>query len=270
MVYDAFLFFDELDILELRLEILDSSVDKFIILESTESFVGKSKPLVFLENKERFSKFAHKIQHYICADFPNDKKIYDSAVRSPNTGNKEHWWVREFYQKESLNKALSTLNDDDIVFVSDVDEIWDPNILSRVVVEDDKVYRPIQTAYHYWLNNRTNQACSGWVGTRFGRYSTYKKYGANHFRTEREVESELIFDGGWHFTFMGGEGAIKKKLESYGHQEYNTESHKQKIHRLIAENKPIAFENFSMWKDESQLPEYLRLNRDRFAHMMIP
>lgn len=270
MVYDAFLFFDELDLLEIRMEILDKVVDRFVICESTETFMGKPKPLVFLENKDRFKKFAHKIQHYVCADFPNDKTLYDRAMTSPNTGNKEHWWVREFYQKESMNKALATLNDDDIVFISDLDEIWDPNVLQKIAIQEGTVYRPIQTAYHYWLNNKTNQPISGWVGTRFATYGTYKKYGANHFRTEREVASEFIFNGGWHFTFMGGTSAILKKIESYSHQEYNTERHKQRIAQLVSDNKPVAFENFAMWKDESSLPEYLITNKHKWAHMFMP
>jgi len=132
MVIDIFPFFNELDLLEIRLNILNDYVDKFVICEATETFSGKPKPLYFKENEERFAKWKDKIVHYVVDDFPNDKEIYDKAIKSPNTGNKEHWWVREFYQKESAIKALSFCKEDDIIMVSDVDEIPNPNILKEI------------------------------------------------------------------------------------------------------------------------------------------
>ena len=70
MVYDIFSFFYELDLLEIRLNILDKYVDKFVIVESTESFMGKENKLYFDENKKRFEKWKHKIIHYVVDDYP--------------------------------------------------------------------------------------------------------------------------------------------------------------------------------------------------------
>ena len=262
MVVDCFLLFNELDLLEIRLNILNDVVDKFVICEAKETFQGKSKPLYYRENKERFAKWQDKIIHYVIEDISEEEK--NKARLSPNVGAGEHWWIREYCQKESMLKALTFCQDDDIIFISDLDEIWNSSIEIKA---DDKVYRPKQTAYHYFLNNRSDQDINGWVGTRFGTYKTLKRYGINHFRTEREVRSILIENGGWHFTFMGGVEAIKEKVESYGHQEYNTDYIKNNIQNCVDRNIDFANRGFNLWKDESGLPEYLLKNKEKYAKL---
>jgi beta-1,4-mannosyl-glycoprotein beta-1,4-N-acetylglucosaminyltransferase len=131
-IYDCFYFFDELDLLEIRLNILDNYVDQFVLVEAKETFNGKPKPLFYEQNKDRYTKWNHKIKHYVVEDFPNNRIILEKALASPNTGNKEHWWVREFYQKESLINALTDCSDDDLIFISDVDEIWNPDINFKI------------------------------------------------------------------------------------------------------------------------------------------
>ena len=73
MIYDAFYFFDELDLLEIRLNILNDYVDYFVISESNETFNGNKKQLFFNENKNKFKNFQHKIIYNLVDDFPNNK-----------------------------------------------------------------------------------------------------------------------------------------------------------------------------------------------------
>lgn len=75
MVYDCFSFFNELDLLEIRLNTLDSIVDKFILVESTLTHTGNQKPLFYAENKSRFKKFNDKIIHIIVDEFPSFPNI---------------------------------------------------------------------------------------------------------------------------------------------------------------------------------------------------
>jgi beta-1,4-mannosyl-glycoprotein beta-1,4-N-acetylglucosaminyltransferase len=249
-IIDAFTFFDELDLLEIRLNILNEKVDFFLLVEATETFSGVSKPLYFLENANRFSCWKDKIIHLVVDDYPRDNLIYQFALNSNNTGyKKEHWWVREFYQKESLIKGLENFDEEDIVFVSDLDEIWNPNLLIEVI--DGEVYRPIQEAYHFFLNNRTNQSPDNWTGTRFSNLRTLRKYGPNHIRTELYAKSVPIQNGGWHFTFMGGEQGVKSKIKSYQHPEYAF----KKLRR------------FKSWLDDSNLPKYLLENKAQWPHL---
>ena len=70
MIYDCFMFFNELDVLEIRLNELYHAVDKFILVEATKTHAGKDKTLFFNENKQKFSKFLDKIQHIIIDEYP--------------------------------------------------------------------------------------------------------------------------------------------------------------------------------------------------------
>jgi len=264
MVIDIFPFFNELSLLEIRLNILNDYVDKFVICEATETFSGLPKPLYFKDNEERFAKWKDKIVHYVVE---TDQELYDKAIASPNTGDaKEHWWVREFMQKESAIKALSFCKDEDIICISDVDEIWNPALFPTV--KDEQVYRPTLTAYYYSLNNRSDHA-EGSTEGRISTFKTFKKYGANHIRTEREVKSIKIPNGGWHFCNIGNEEFIKSKLEAYGHQEWNTAQIKSNIKGKIFINEDFAGRGFNLWKDEKDLPKYLLENKDKYKHLWI-
>jgi beta-1,4-mannosyl-glycoprotein beta-1,4-N-acetylglucosaminyltransferase len=267
MVIDTFLFFNELDLLEIRLNILDQYVDKFVLVEARQTFMGKDKPLYYAENKERFAKWNDKIVHYVIEDLSEEELA--SARLSPNVGAGEHYWVREFAQKECILKALTFANDSDIVFVSDLDEIWNPEIFNKVPVSElnpDIICSPVQTAYHYYLNNRSDQSTNGWVGTRLGTIQRLRELGVNHFRN-RENTSLEIPNGGWHFTFQGGKEAIEAKIEAYSHQEYNTLNIKSRIKYSLFANEDFALRGFKLWKDESQLPKYLIENKQKWIHL---
>jgi len=128
-VYDVFYFFNELDLLEIRLNILDRYVDYFVLVEFSQTFGGVKKDSFYKKNKDRYAKWNHKIIYFLVDDYPSDKDLLKLAESNSNVGNGAEHWVREFYLKESAKKALSALNDEDIVFVSDLDEIWDPGKL---------------------------------------------------------------------------------------------------------------------------------------------
>lgn len=248
-IYDCFYFFDELDLLEIRLNILDSSVDQFVLVEAKETFNGKSKPLFYEQNKDRYTKWNHKIKHYVVEDFPNNRILLEKALASPNTGNKEHWWVREFYQKESLINALDNCSDDDLIFISDVDEIWNPDITFKIT--ENEVYRPSQNAYPFYLNNRSDQHHDCWTGTRFGFYKKLKEKGPNHFRTERESPSIKIQNNGWHFSWLG------KKADKWDDQ------HPDNNLRFN------IVKNSKTWYDDSNLPVYLKENKEKYKNYFL-
>lgn len=246
-IYDCFYFFDELDLLEIRFEILNNIVDYFVILEATESFAGKPKNLLFKENYGRYAKWHNKIIYNNPPQYKIDPILYKKAWDSPNTGQKEEVWLREFYQKESLDYALSSCRDHDIIFISDLDEIWNPEI--KINCEDNIVYRPNQECRPFYLNIKSNQDNSNWTGTRFSNYKTYKKYGPNHFRTEREVNGYSIENGGWHFTWLN------RKQNKWGddHPDNNIRLFNLKSSALI--------------KDENNLPKYLVENKIKWTHL---
>jgi beta-1,4-mannosyl-glycoprotein beta-1,4-N-acetylglucosaminyltransferase len=248
MVIDSFYLLNELDLLEVRLNILDSCVDKFVIVECTETFGGMPRELMF--DAERFAKWKDKIIYHVVDDFPMDDDIYMTAVESPCTGVGEHWWVREFYQKESLRKALDFCADDDIVFISDIDEIWNPKLV--YAPKDDEVIKPKQKPYLYFFNQRTDEDWLGWTGTTCCRYETIKDGIINHIRTDGMTEFTVI-DGGWHFNAIGGK---KLKVEASQHPVANKESdwNRREVNMRI---------------DDSELPEYLITNKDKWAKYFL-
>src|SRR3990167_6858785 len=194
MVVDVFYFLDEMDLLEIRLNLLAPYVDRFILIEAEETFSGFPKPLYYQENKERFKKW--DITHYVAKETEELKKM---ALASPNIGNGEHYWIREFIQKESARNALTFLKDDDIVCISDVDEMWKLKDFSK-----DVIYKPKQLPYLYYLNQRTNEDWLGWTGTTVCKALVIKKGIINHIRTDDLQEYEVVENGGWHFNSLGG------------------------------------------------------------------
>jgi beta-1,4-mannosyl-glycoprotein beta-1,4-N-acetylglucosaminyltransferase len=268
--YDVFIFFNELDLLELRLEILGEYVDYFVIVESTVTFSGNPKPLYYNENKERFKKWAHKIIHHVVDDTPQsdidnncDQEILTMANKSPNVPKGQIHWLREFYQKEMMKKPLvNQALDEDICFISDIDEIWNPKVI--IDCTKDRIFKFVQKVYVYYLNNRSSEA---WMGTLATKYKNIKNKSVNHLDTPSIAIYTYIENGGWHFTNIGGAEKIKQKIESYGHQEFNTEKIKSMLDEQIKHNKDFIGRNFKFWTDESDLPKYILDNKGKYKNL---
>ena len=246
MIYDCFYILGELDLIEIRLNILDPYVDKFVILEANETFSGVPKTLTF--DPERFAKWKDKIIYCVVDDYPADDKIYEMAFNSPNTGDKEDKWMREFYQKEYLQKALVGLDDEDLVFVSDVDEIWNPKILP---LTGDDIYKPKQISYISYLNQRTDTDWTDFTGTIATKYKNIKNACINHLRTDGMVEHKVIENGGWHFCTLEGREQKMKNWESPGYDTFSDEVWERR-------NKNARI-------DELDLPEYLVYNKSKYG-----
>ena len=149
-IIDCFIFYNEIDILNYRLNILNDVVDYFVIVESTYTFAGHKKQLFFLENKHLFDRFKEKIIHVI---------VYDIPYKYPHINyiNNEQW-KNEFFQRNSISHGLEKLEleDDDIIMITDADEIPDPNTLN--IIKQNKISIDIfcleMDYYYYNLHNR--------------------------------------------------------------------------------------------------------------------
>ena len=139
MVYDCFQFFNELDILKLRLNVLDPVVDRFVISEATTTFSGIPKPLYYEENKDMFKEFEHKIIHVVVDDTP-EGYTHD----------------RDTFQKNAVGRGLKDARDDDIIIFSDLDEIPDPDKIKKIIdnFDDTKIYHFAQRLFYCYLNIR--------------------------------------------------------------------------------------------------------------------
>ena len=113
MIYDCFTFFNELDLLEIRLNVLNDVVDRFVLVEATKTHSGKDKPLYFNDNKERYKAFQHKVIHVIVDDYPP----FVTA------------WTYENHQRNAILRGLTQANPDDAIMISDLDEIPRPDLV---------------------------------------------------------------------------------------------------------------------------------------------
>jgi len=275
-IYDTFIFFNELDLLEIRLNILNDYVDYFVLVESTKTFTGKEKPLYYLENKNRFEKFNYKIIHIIVDDMPDSfdelklrngdeltKSIIYDCLTTTNVPKNEVHWLREFYQKEQIKQGLRNASDEDFIYISDLDEIWSTEL--NLNLKSDKIFRLNQKVYTYYLNVHSSE---NWFGTVATKYSNLKNYSVNHIRTPNKNVYEEVFDAGWHFTFQGGEMMIRHKIESYGHQELNREYIKSMISSRMENSIDIFGRGHILTIDNNGLPLYIKNNLETYKHLI--
>src|ERR1700732_4815745 len=120
-IFDCFLFFNELDLLELRLNELSDVVDFFVLAEATVTYRGVAKPLIFRQNKDRFAPFLNRIIHVVVDDMPG------CGPSEPER------WRRENFQRQALLRGLSGARARDYVIISDLDEIPHPSAVGVVV-----------------------------------------------------------------------------------------------------------------------------------------
>lgn len=272
MIIDCFMFNNEFDLLELRLNELDSVVDAFVLVESTHTFSALPKPLHFDENKDRFKKFLPKIRHIIYDGpfMPVTLGAYDQTGCHSNERN----------QRNAIIRGLEDCHSYDIIWLSDLDEIPNPQV-AFTVPEPKFVFN--MKIYIYFLNYRVHKDSGGTVAVRYDHLMTSTP---NDLMLARSWGP--FVDGGWHFSYIGGATNISKKFESICHQEYNTPEIRDlnNIKRTIASGGSIfALPDHSdymrynwEWPEDGKLlhleeiddsfPSYMVNNIDRFEHLI--
>jgi len=248
-VIDCILFHSELEVLKIRLEYLYEVVDKFIILESSQSFSGKKKPFNFEKNKELFKKFQDKIiynqlnEHHSSIDdiykrLNKEQNVIFHNVRDILTSHchyskKRMDWVLDSYQREYLHIAMDSFcKKDDMIIFSDLDEIPSLEFIDYCKnTKFDNFKTAKQKEFNIYLNCYKN---FNWIGTIIGYYSSFKNQSLNLLRKEsKESDNEFVehlsIDGGYHFSWIGNKDQILNKLNSTAHQEFNFNFVKKKL-----------------------------------------
>lgn len=256
LIYDVVSYNGERELLDLRLHILDSKVDKFIIVEAKTTFSGHKKPLYFSAHEKFFKEWWHKIDYHIIDEDYSPQEI-ELAQYSPNTQGAKHW-KNEFLQKESIKKALVHLQDNDIVYIGDVDEIWEGFY--------DTTEKLLLRVYAYKLNNRSDEI---FWGTLVAKWGDIKDKCLNHVRSDVSLRGSEI--SGWHFTSMGGLEEVRRKLnDSYTKESYNTDDVQQRLSQRLENGEDYLGRYFTFKKDESEWPLYLKRNRHRYTRLIKP
>ena len=209
---DAFIFYNEVPMLEYRFKTLNDVVDHFVVVESRQTFTGKDKPLVFEQHKPRFAPWLHKIQHVVM-DMPH----------------RDNAWKNEYAQRAAIDRGIKPLSlaSTDLVLISDVDEIPDPETLRAQKLSFAGVGKGgcavlVQDMYYYTIEHRL-KAPWHWV-----KLMHYDHFVRHHKRADiiRARRSETVFvpRGGWHLSYFGNASFIQNKIQQFSHQEFNTES----------------------------------------------
>lgn len=304
-IYDCFTFFNELDILEIRLNVLDPVVDYFILIEGNKFMNGQQKESLYLKNKDRYSKFSKKIIHKIVDlpdNFSNLNKIQQPKTFEQNEINKiidfisvtkhfnrytEPRFGRSFYIKESPRLLWENVKEDDVILSSDCDEIPNPEILKRLeeFYNIDEFYSFTQTCYYYYLNvlrkshinNVAHQypgadpytgiQSSHWKGTKMASFKLLKDYSLNELRAQPNND---ILNGGWHFSYIGGKDAIKHKLSTGDTQSFDTNIVLDNIEKNLNNLNDVIFNGDKLTKIEidDTYPNYLLNNLDKYKHII--
>lgn len=199
MIVDAFMFYNEFNVLELRLELLDNYVDRFVIVESEVNHVGGPKELFFQNNRERYSRWAHKITHVVV-----------TAEESPKDPSP---WAREKYQRHCILRGLEGVPDAAVVMISDVDEIPD-----MTKVRWDSLPHPVCSVHMWLFIYSLDYICETepWFGTVITNAELVRRFGPNHFRDNRWNFPGFKYSG-WHLSSFGDEKHVLNKLKTYAH-----------------------------------------------------
>ena len=274
-IYDCFQYFNEDHMVDLRLHILEKYVDYFVISESTKTHQGDEKKLNF--DIKNFSKFKNKIK-YVVADFDKTKD-YD---RGRLIDYKHKWGesLIEQHQRNNISNGIKEASDNDLIILSDSDEIPDLDKLNQV----DKKAKFIafsQMMFMYKLNLQ-NTSETNWIGSRMClkkyfpsspispfipfpqklRNMKFKKYPS--WRLDKPKTQ--VINGGWHFSFLQTTSDIIKKIKSFSHGEFNTAEivDKKNIEDKILNGEDIFNRGFELKKIpiNSSYPIYIQQNKD--------
>jgi len=291
-IFDCFMYFDEEQILDLRLNVLNHDVDYFVIVESIYNHKGEKRDLLF--NIQKFQKFKEKIIYLIYKDIPKQIKVINKDDDENVKGRKYimNALYRENSQRNFILEGLKYANREDLILISDVDEIPKLSSLDLGKIKDEIILFK-QDMFYYKYNLALPNF--KWTGTKavkkkklnspqWLRNVKDRKYPFFRidtvFSDKKYINIKIIEDGGWHFSNIKSPEMIEHKLRSYlHHREFDEVSlsveeinelvkKKQAIYDLRVDKKSnkigqgLILENF----DIEKLPNYIRNNIDKYKN----
>ena len=263
-IYDCFQYFNEEHIVDLRLNVLNKFVDYFVISESTKTHQGKSKKINF--NIDNFSKFKKKII-FITADYKSEINF------DKHTGGES---PIEQHQRNSLIEGIKDASSNDLIILSDSDEIPDLTKLSQI---NKKKFTAFSQKMFMYKLNLQNIDESNWIGSRATKKKNIKtmqdlrnlKFKDYPFWRLDKFNQQII-KGGWHFSYMQSPNQILNKIKSFSHGEYNNANINEKnIEEKILKNEDIFGRDIKLKKIniDNDYPEYIIHNKNKYSDWII-
>ncbi|WP_146205995.1 tetratricopeptide repeat protein, partial [Azospirillum sp. TSH58] len=258
-IYDCFQFYNELDLLEVRLAELDAVVDRFVLVEATFTHAGEPKPLHYAENRARFAAYADKIIHVVVDDDPGGFA-----------------WQREAHQRDAILRGLDGCDPTDMIVVSDADEILRPWVMERLRREADDgraLFAPHLDIFLYFLDLKSPDP---WVSVAAAPWELIRRIGANRARYLTKLgHGRVVPDAGWHFTWMGGIERFRAKLQAFAHREMiaafeqDPAANRERLDRFYATGRFDGGAVPGMWTSLAPVPidaGFPRLIHERIDH----
>ncbi len=230
MLIDTFIFFNEKELAELRIKYLTSIVDFFIVVEANITHQGKEKNWNFQELLDGTLKnYSNKIQyHKINIDL---KKIKNEESWIIDGVKGDDAWRVENFQRNFIKEACSKFADENIMILSDVDEIPSREKLDFILNCNFKKIAPIAFEQHLFHLDCNYLRRESWRGSILTTMQICRKYSPQELRNARNKISHLS-DSGWSFSSFGGLQAIKEKFNAFAHKEYNNKEFTDSEHIL--------------------------------------
>jgi beta-1,4-mannosyl-glycoprotein beta-1,4-N-acetylglucosaminyltransferase len=247
-------------------------------VEMDRTFTDHPKPLYFDEDKERYKRFLPKIEHVVVRDYPDDR---DDA------------WRMENHQRDAISRGLDGIRPDDVVIVSDADEIVSADAVRRNVDRPGVKFFRMRMFYYFFNCEGVGQV---WDKAKMARYRDLdgpqwlRDWPApSRFERRRPVRQLLkhlrrvhgtltgrhvtVRNGGWHFSYLGGVDAIRYKVRSFAHTQFAEEDFldPQRVLRLMERGEDLFGRRgmrFRFVSLDGDFPDYLLRNRRRFLPMI--
>lgn len=263
-IYDCFTFFNELDLLEIRLHELYNAVDYFVIAEANKSHSGNPKEYILEANWDRYKQFHDKIKYLKIDDFP----VTDNS------------WVREKFQRDALSRGLVDISPDDLIIISDLDEIPRAEIIELIKVDENRYERYVLRVplFRYKFNflkwyqpviNNQMIVTRAHVFTNPERERDY-----THAWLPPAPDFVYLDHAGWHFSYLGDDRNAVHKLKNFAHTEQNVPEivDEFSIDRMIRDKcgpNPKDIEKFEYVILDDYFPKYVVDNREKYTDLII-
>jgi hypothetical protein len=255
---DTFMFLNEYDLLELRLSEHYDHVDKFIIIECDRTYTGIYKGFNLEKNLDRYSNWLDKIEYI---------KV-DNSAPYPRSWDTEEW------QRNQMNRGWEDVQPDDVLLISDLDEIIRPETLEYIKNTNHSYYELyLPTCYFKFNYMNVKDHYSKWAKAFRGYVCP-----GNSMRYSSGVPGKskvALHHAGWHFSWLGNEDFIKTKIKSFSHTEYNNDNVLNNINleENIKNGRVHIHPEHGKWeivKLDDYFPKSLINNKEKYADYILP
>lgn len=269
MIFDCFTFYNELDLLDIRLAELYDHVDRFVIVESNQTFTNRPKPYIFLENKDRYSQYLDKITHLAVGDMPG----------GPDP------WVNEIHQRNKILEAVQDIEPDDTVIISDCDEILRADAVDAIRASEQTLFALRMPLYNFKFNYQRTTPGEYIPWAMAARRGVFDEITPDSLRNMRwsfdgaphgfvNNGCQIIEHAGWHFGYLGDREYLVDKAKSFSHQEVNTPEFIAQIDPDASIAKKTSWlqtsdERYETVELDDYFPKYLIDNKDKYQKFIL-